>query len=298
MVELVEEGQRGSRRPPAVRRRSPGPRGVDHDRGQPRVEPQLEDPRAVPLAERPVGPDERVLGGVLRLGRVAEEPQRDRVEPVLAGADERLEGRGRDRRRGRPGASRRPSPVHNTPGSRSGCIRRGPAAARASPAVARRRRRPSLRRPPGRAGAATSRPAGSIASISPVGWTRKIQMSHATWLTTSAPSGAPSGVEHAPVRAGRGRRAEQGEVAARHVDAAVGRGREGGARPAPEAAHERLLDEAAPEHLLGRPDDEGEPGGDLGARPERSGARRCRGCRRHRPGRSAARSGRRAANVR
>jgi hypothetical protein len=33
---------------------------------------------------------------------------------------------------------------------------------------------------------------GAIGTISPVGWTRKIQMSQVTWLTTSAPSGTPA----------------------------------------------------------------------------------------------------------
>ena len=36
------------------------------------------------------------------------------------------------------------------------------------------------------------RPSPSIASISPVGWTRKIQMSQVVWLTISAPSGTPA----------------------------------------------------------------------------------------------------------
>ncbi len=31
-----------------------------------------------------------------------------------------------------------------------------------------------------------------VDSISPVGWTRKIQTSQVTWLTTSAPSGTPA----------------------------------------------------------------------------------------------------------
>ena len=35
-------------------------------------------------------------------------------------------------------------------------------------------------------------PGAATSSISPVGWTRKIQMSQATWLTMSAPRGTPA----------------------------------------------------------------------------------------------------------
>ena len=45
----------------------------------------------VVAGERPIGADERVLGGLLGVARIAEHPQGDRVEPVLVGQHEGLE---------------------------------------------------------------------------------------------------------------------------------------------------------------------------------------------------------------
>ena len=120
----------------------------------------------------------------------------------------------------------------------------------------------------GRAGTRPSQTAATAESgvtgvTSPVGWTRKIQTSQVTWLTTRAPKGHARRVERAPVGAGDPRRAEQGEVAGHDMDPAVGRGRERRPRPAAVPRHQRLLDQAAPEELLGRSDDGRQPGRDL-----------------------------------
>ncbi len=52
---------------------------VQHDRRQPRSEPEVTDPGRVVARECPIRPHEGVLGGLLGVGRVAEDPQRDRV---------------------------------------------------------------------------------------------------------------------------------------------------------------------------------------------------------------------------
>ena len=75
-------------------------------------------------------------------------------------------------------------------------------------------------------------------------------------------------VQRAPMSAGDPRRAEQREVAGDDVDAAVGHGCERGSAPAPIAPHQGLLDETAPEELLGRTDDRGQPGRDLRSAPD------------------------------
>ena len=102
MLELVDERQRLAAAVVARRRiRAAG--DVDHDRRQPGVEAELADPRRPPAAEGAVGPDERVLGDVLGVGRVAEHPQRDREQPILARPDQAPRTRGRGRRRARRG---------------------------------------------------------------------------------------------------------------------------------------------------------------------------------------------------
>ena len=55
------------------------------------AEPQLADPLRVVVAERAVGPDERVLGDLLGVVRVAGHAQGDRVAAVHVGLDEVLE---------------------------------------------------------------------------------------------------------------------------------------------------------------------------------------------------------------
>ena len=64
---------------------------VDDDRRQPGAEPQLADPLRVVAAEGAVGPDERVLGDLLGVVRVAQHAQGDRVAPVHVRLDEVLE---------------------------------------------------------------------------------------------------------------------------------------------------------------------------------------------------------------
>ena len=64
---------------------------VEHDRGQPRPEPQLADPCLIVAGERPIGSDEGVLRRFLGVAAVAEHPQRDRVDPVLVAEHQRLE---------------------------------------------------------------------------------------------------------------------------------------------------------------------------------------------------------------
>ena len=64
-------------------------------------------------------------------------------------------------------------------------------------------------------------------------------------------------------------RAHQREVAGHDVDAAIGEGCQGGPGPASIPAHQRRLDQAAPEDLFGRTNQQGQSSGDLGLRPER-----------------------------
>jgi hypothetical protein len=64
---------------------------VEDDRRQPRSQLQLEDPLCVVAAQRTVGADERVLGDLLGVARVAQHPERDRVEPILVSQDEPFE---------------------------------------------------------------------------------------------------------------------------------------------------------------------------------------------------------------
>ena len=68
----------------------PGPAQVEHDGRQPRPEPELADARSSIPGERAVGADEGVLRRLLGVARIAQHPQRDRVEPVLVGQDEAL----------------------------------------------------------------------------------------------------------------------------------------------------------------------------------------------------------------
>jgi len=64
---------------------------VDDDRRQPRAEPQLADPLRLVAAEGAICPDERVLGHLLGVVRVAQHAQGDRVAPVHVRLDEVLE---------------------------------------------------------------------------------------------------------------------------------------------------------------------------------------------------------------
>ena len=99
-------------------------------------------------------------------------------------------------------ARRRPAspPPRRTryPGSGVRGCRAGPAGRGPGPRKCRRGRRrvvPAVSRSsPFRTGRRPRPLHGAYcdASVSPVGWTRKIQMSHATWLTTRAPAGTPA----------------------------------------------------------------------------------------------------------
>jgi SAM-dependent methyltransferase len=67
------------------------PTQVQDDRRQPWPEPDRNDPIAVVPGQCAIGPDERVLGGLLGLAGVAEHPQGDREQPILMGHHEGLE---------------------------------------------------------------------------------------------------------------------------------------------------------------------------------------------------------------
>ena len=68
-----------------------GPAAIEHDRRQPGSQPQRGDPRPVVRGERSICPDKRILCRLLGVTGVTEHPQRDRVEPVLMGEDQRIE---------------------------------------------------------------------------------------------------------------------------------------------------------------------------------------------------------------
>ena len=65
---------------------------VDRDRRQPWPQPQARDPLARIAAHRPKGANERVLGDLLRIPPIAQQAERDRVQPVLVVGDEARKG--------------------------------------------------------------------------------------------------------------------------------------------------------------------------------------------------------------
>ena len=70
----------------------PGAAEVQHDCRQPRPQAEIEDAPFVVSGEGAVRPDEGILRGFLGVTRIAEHPERDRIEPILVGDDEPLEG--------------------------------------------------------------------------------------------------------------------------------------------------------------------------------------------------------------
>ena len=121
---------------------------VEHDRREPRADPQLPDALGVVRGERPVGADERVLGDLLGVVGVAGHPQGDRVAAVHVGVDQGLErpveipgeavselgvvhhlpepGSMRPVARGAPGRWRRPDPSTRIATDRGSPARRSP----------------------------------------------------------------------------------------------------------------------------------------------------------------------------
>src|SRR5204862_7474620 len=63
-----------------------GPTPTDRDRGQPASHLECPDPVLRIGAERAVRPNERVLGDLLGIRRVAEEPEADAVDTILVGS--------------------------------------------------------------------------------------------------------------------------------------------------------------------------------------------------------------------
>jgi len=77
-----------ARRLPVVRPAAPVAREVDRDRGQPRPQPQTGDAVGPIALHCPERPNERVLGNLFRVASIAEQAQRDRVQPVPVQVDE------------------------------------------------------------------------------------------------------------------------------------------------------------------------------------------------------------------
>lgn len=69
------------------------PGEVDRDRREPRPEAQFGDPGWGIAGHRPVRPDERVLGHLLGVAPIAQQSERDRVQPIRLGLDQPREGR-------------------------------------------------------------------------------------------------------------------------------------------------------------------------------------------------------------
>ncbi len=79
------EGQLGCLNPPDTR---PVAADVEQDRGKPAAKAEIPDPAGVVARERPVRPDERVLSRLFGIAAVAQDPKRDREQPIFVGSHE------------------------------------------------------------------------------------------------------------------------------------------------------------------------------------------------------------------
>jgi SAM-dependent methyltransferase len=69
------------------------PSEVDDDRGQPATERQAPDPAGFVARHRAIRADEGILRHLLGVARITQEPDRNRVQPILVGEHQAFEGR-------------------------------------------------------------------------------------------------------------------------------------------------------------------------------------------------------------